>query len=250
MSGLFDKLEAKVIAGFLLALFVGSFGIAIAEQFFDTQVTSAWNAPLVLLSLWLIVRLALLIPDIGTNVESIGRQVKSLVDAAEATPVEKIDTVTEFYDSLSRSVAKAQHTLDLTHIRDTPPADFGPTAVGFFNEVFEWCAAHESRSVRRVIAVPNPEMRAWAEQLREKTKELPRFEVRVLDWHSAAPAINFAVVDEKAVFTALTGAMAGRTRGFAVDDEAVSRSFMDYFENLWRNSDDLAAWLAAHSDEG
>ena len=61
MSGLFDKLEAKVIAGFLLALFVGSFGIAIAEQFFDTQVTSAWNAPLVLLSLWLIVRLALLI---------------------------------------------------------------------------------------------------------------------------------------------------------------------------------------------
>ena len=250
MRRLLDNVEARVIVGLLFVPFAGSLGIAIAEQFFDTEIKPAWNTPVVLASLYFIIRLVALIPDIGTDVKVIGNDVKSLVETAEAVRVERILNVNDFYASLTKAVDKATSTLDLTHIRDTPPNDFGPTAADFFNRVVDWCAGGEGRTVRRVISVRNPEMHIWAQQLAETTADLPQFSIRVIDWVSEAPAINFAIVDEAAVYLTLTGTMTVRTRGLAIDDEIVSRSFKEYYDNLWENSTDLRDWLALHPDEG
>lgn len=250
MRRLFDKVEARVIVGLLVVLFAGSLGIAVAEQFFSTQIKPAWSTPLVLASLYFIVRLVAIIPDIGTDVKVIGTDVKSLVETADTVRAQRISNVNDFYVSLLKAVDKATTTLDLTHIRDTPPNDFGSTATEFFNRVVDWCSGGEARTVRRVISVRNAEMRVWAQQLDETTRHLPQFSIRVIDWATDAPAVNFAIVDEVAVYITLTGSMTGRTRGLAIDDQTVSRSFKEYYDNLWENSIDLRKWLQLHPDEG
>lgn len=250
MRRLLEGVEARVLVAILVILFLGSIAIATAEQFLRVEIKASWSTPLVLASLYFIVRLVSIIPDIGTDVKSIGTDVKSLIGVAESIRVQRISNVDDFYKSLGNAVDKATSTLDLTHIRSTPPSDFGATATDFYDRLIKWCTGGDGRTIRRVISVRNPEMRVWAQQLAADTEHLPQFCVRVVDWATDAPAINFAIVDERAAYIALTGSMIGRQKGLAIDDLTVSQNFKDYYENLWNNSTDVNEWLAAHTDEG
>jgi hypothetical protein len=159
-----------------------------------------------------------------------------------------MQNVKDYYDSLTLAVGEAVSSLDLTHIRDSPPADFGEHATVFFDQLVDWCLA-DGHSIRRVISIRTPAMREWAQQLASETEHLTRFKVRVIDWKIAAPAMNMAIVDNRAVYLALTGSTAERTKGLGIEDEQAAQYFSDYYENLWREGVDLAEWLTKDSSE-
>ena len=86
-------------------------------------------------------------------------------------------------------------------------------------------------------------MLAWAQHLAKSQSKMPRYHIRVVDWSINAPALNMAVVDNKAVFLALTGETVERTKGFAIEDETTAEYFTHYYTVLWNAGVDLQEFL-------
>jgi hypothetical protein len=233
--------EDRFLVVILFLLLAVSLAIPIYEEVRNVKVPASWNTPVVLFALYAIVKLVGSLPEIHTDV----RFLREVADVR----VQRMPNVKDFYDNLERAVDQATATLDLTHIRDSPPADFGAGAGDFFNEVVRWCGT-EGRSARRIISVQSPAMYDWAQELAARTEHLPQFRVRVIDWSIAAPAMNMAIIDEKAVYLALTGSTLERTRGLGIEDQTATQYFTDYYENLWDCGKDLRVWLDENAWEG
>lgn len=225
------KLEQRVLLGILTVLCIGSIITAIAN------VEARWQVPLIFLALITIIRLVTPVEEIHSDV----RYLRELSASARISPYPSLDA---FYSDLRHALGRAKYTLDLTHIRDNPPDDFGDHTAGWFDAVAEWVQKDSSRSVRRLVSVRNDRMYDWVQQLASVAVEIPRFQVRVVKWDIDAPAINMAIIDGNVVFLAVTGEMLERTRGIAVEDQAVAHYFTDYYNNLWRSAMPLASYLA------
>jgi hypothetical protein len=176
-------------------------------------------------------------------VEEIHTDVRYLRDATKTIKAKTFPTVEDFYTALQQAVREATTTLDLTHIRDNPPADFGPESTEYTRYVFDWIRRDVRHSVRRIISIRNEAMLLWARELYQEVAELPGYHVRVLDWSIPVPAPNMAVVDSSAVFLALTGETVERTKGLAIEDVTTAQYFEDYYSTLWHSSVDLAQYL-------
>ena len=139
--------------------------------------------------------------------------------------------------------------VDLTHIRNEPPAEFRGTS-DWFEKVIEWTNDHPMGRVRRIIAVRNNEMFEWAKQLAlvEEESKHANFTVRVCDWGSDFPAVNMAIFDRERVSVALTGADASETAGFSISDKAITNYFIDYYNNIWASSMPLKKFIAQHEE--
>jgi len=233
--------EDRLLVGFLGFLFLFSLAAAVFGSVTGRNLPISWNTPVVLAALYAILRLVGPVPQIRSDVRYL-REVANV-------RVQRMPNVKDFYDSLNDAVESATSTLDLTHIRDTPPEDFGEHATKFYSQLLDWCAV-EGRSVRRIICIRSPAMHEWARQLADETKHRSRFKVRVINWAIPAPAMNMAIVDNKVVYLALTGSTPERTKGLGIEDEAGSQYFSDYYENLWHSSTDIDEWLAGNSWEG
>lgn len=236
------SVEDRVLVTVLVFLFLVSLAVPIYERVADVVAPASWDVPVLLAALYAIVRLVGPVPQIRTDV-------KYLRDIADIG-VQRMPNVKDFYDSLSRAVDHASVTLDLTHIRSTPPADFGEDAGAFFAKLIAWSSV-EGRSIRRIISVQSPAMYEWAKQLARETEHISRFEIKVIDWRLKAPALNMAIVDSKATYLAITGrGPLQRTKGLGVEDTITSQYFTDYYEHLWDNSVYLREWLEGTSWEG
>jgi hypothetical protein len=235
------SVESRSLIVILVVLLIVSLAIPVYEGIANAKVPSSWNTPVVLLALYAIVKLVGSLPEFHTDV-------RFLRDVANVR-VQLTPNVKDFYESLDKALDQSTSTVDLTHIRDSPPADFGPGAGGFFERVVDWCGV-EGRSVRRIICVRSPAMYDWARELAAKTEHLPQFKIRVINWTIDAPAMNMAIFDEKVVYLALTGSTLERTRGLGIEDQTATQYFNDYYDNLWRSSEDLRQWLADNSWEG
>lgn len=231
----------KILIVILVLLTFFAVGTGVYENLTGKTLSQAWSTALILGALATIVGALLGVPSIRSDV-------KYLRDVADVR-VQRLPNVKDFYENLNAAVDRATATLDLTHIRDSAPADFGPAATSFFAKLIDWSSI-EGRSIRRIISVRSPAMYEWARQLVEETKDIPQFDVRVVDWSTKAPAINMAIVDGKAIYLALTGATTERTRGLAMEDETAVQYFADYYENLWHASTPLQEWLDGNSWEG
>lgn len=226
-----QTVEDRILIAVLAILFVASIIGAIVG------VPAAWQTPIIVAALVAIMRLL-------APVEEIHEDVKFLRGVASAMSIQSYATLQAFYADLTHAVEEAKETLDVTHIRDNPPDDFvGSRPSDYFHMVTTWLQADSSRSVRRVIAVRNAAMHAWAVQLAEAAAHMPNYQVRVVDWSVAAPAINMAIVDGRAVFLAITGDTLERTRGLGIEDQTVSGYFCDYYGNLWRAAEPLDDFL-------
>ena len=238
-----SRKENKWLFGILALLLAISLAIAIYETFTGRQVPAGWSSPIILAALCTVVLLINSLPEIRTDV-------RYLREVADSVRVQRMETIHDFYDSLSRAVDEAENTLDLTHIRDSPPADFGIGAGAFFDKLLDWCTAADDRSIRRIISIRTTPMYIWAQTMSQETEHLRQFNIRVIDWSIDSPALNMAIVDGKATYLAITGATPQRTKGLGIEDKTASQYFSDYYENLWRSSKDLPVWLASTTWEG
>jgi hypothetical protein len=166
--------------------------------------------------------------------------------ARSGTNVQRFRTYPEFYEALSSELAGSKRSVRLTHIRNDPPAAFQVDS-NYFSDVEVWAKDHPGCSVRRVIAVNNERMHAWAEALRATEESLPNFSVRVTSRSAGLPVINMAILDEKEVFLAISGESPEQTAGVWISDEEVGRYFSDYYDHLWTQSESLKQALSVPS---
>ncbi len=243
MKRLFESTQNRVLLAVLVGLGIFSVAAPVVEGFTGKPLPTSVSTAVILAALYTVVSLVGSVPEIG-------RDVRFLREAADVS-VQRMSNVTDFYHNLERAVDKATASLDLTHIRKHPPSDFGEGASAFFDRLLDWCSSADGRSIRRVISVRNPAMYEWARQLADETKGYPQFQVRVIEWVTDAPALNMAIVDEKAVYLALTGPTVERTRGLGIEDKTGTAAsyFGDYYENLWNCATDLDEWLARNPAE-
>lgn len=225
------RMERRALTAILAVLTIASIVTAIFS------VPAAWQTPLVLIALILIINLL-------NPVEEIHRDVRYLRNVKEtAAPSRTFATTQEFFGDLGEAVERATSTLDLTHIRDHPPQAFGTEAEDYAETVTDWLRRDSSHSARRIISVRSPAMLAWAQHLAKVQDGVPGYHIRVVDWSIGAPALNMAIVDKSAVFLALTGETVERTRGFAIEDATTADYFTHYYSNLWNSAVDLKEFL-------
>ncbi|MFE9322094.1 helix-turn-helix domain-containing protein [Nocardia sp. NPDC052278] len=156
---------------------------------------------------------------------------------ATLTPVSD----SEFYTAMLAEVHRARYRIMTSYIRLRPAAYFlsftdektSRAAAAYFNAIVAWSEAPGRRSVRRVIATPNEEMMAWAQQLAKAAAEHPNYRIRVIDWPLAADAVNFAIFDDAVAFLAFTTGTTQQLSGFRIDEPAFVRGAIGHFEQLW-----------------
>lgn len=198
-------------------------------------VPQAWGTPLILLALLAVIQMI-------RPIDELSRDLRYLRAVSNGITIQVFRTTPEFFSALADSVSRATSTLDLTHIRDQPPSEFGAQMVSYSDAIVRW-VRDEDGSARRIIAVNSEAMFAWALQLRAELAGLPRYQVRVVEWAPGTPSLNFAILDGRAVYLSVTGSTLQRTRGLGVEDQDVGLYFSEYYETLWRSAVDLDEFL-------
>ena len=181
-----------------------------------------------------------LVSEIHTLTTELARRART------ETQVRRFANYPEFYRALNASLINAEQSLRLTHIRDHPPTAFRMEST-YYGDVEEWAVNHPACAVRRVIAITNDAMAAWAEALAEVESNIPNFHIRSCEWSARFPMINMAIVDKHEVYLALSGESPEETAGIVMLDEEVGRYFVEYYDNLWRQSTPLPEALARYS---
>ena len=187
----------------------------------------------------------LLLVRLATKLFAIERNTSELITRAQdETTVLRFHNFDGLYEALYYRLRSARKGLRLTHIRDDPPAAFGHDE--FYEAVRQWPSAHPACKVERIIALPTPEMRAWAEQLREDEKLFPNFHVVVTSRSAGLPVINMVIIDDHDVFLFVSGRTAQDTAGLWLTGEGVARDFAVFFDQLFGKSEPLADALRKH----
>ncbi len=230
-----DRVEKWTVATLVGGLFAVTFGLAMVGE----ELPARFTAPAILMALLLIIFLI-------SPVEQIHKDVRFLRETTVGVKVKTFDSMRQFYKALDDALDAARRSLDLTHIRDNPPDDFGTNAATYYEGVINWLNEDSDRSVRRIIAVRNARMHAWAVQLSEQCQKSAGFQVRVINWAIDAPAVNMAVIDEQVVFLALTGDALQRTGGVALEHDLVGRFFGDYYDNLFKAAQPVQDYAREH----
>lgn len=151
----------------------------------------------------------------------------------------------EFYSALSEAVlGSAENQLDLWYVRQTPPTTLAQKAAKrYFENVLRWARENSSRSVRRLICVNSEEMRQWAFVHHAQTRQVLNYEAHIVEWDIKADLLNMAIVDERLVFLAFSGATGQAIRGMSMEDPEAAKYFTDYFNQHWLSSTRLGAWV-------
>lgn len=127
--------------------------------------------------------------------------------------------------------------------------EFPPTAFvqkeakRYFASVLNWAKSDPSRCVRRVICVNSPEMREWVHRHHAETRQIANYEARIVEWATNADLLNMAIIDERIVFLAFSGATDQAIRGMSIRDAGVAKYFTDFFNQHWQAATRLTAWV-------
>ncbi|MFI0482806.1 helix-turn-helix domain-containing protein [Actinomadura sp. 9N215] len=170
---------------------------------------------------------------------------------ASSSPVQQL-TGRHHYKALTAQIRETQSRILTTYIRVTPPLyfvgftdrDTGDAAEEYFAELGNWLLVEGARSMCRLICLPNREMIEWAREHHERSRDLPNYEVRVVDWQINADPVNLAVFDDTTAFLTFAAGTAQEMTGFRIDDRNLVRDATGYFGRLWSSGIPLADRLA------
>ncbi|MFI0446401.1 helix-turn-helix domain-containing protein [Actinomadura sp. 6N118] len=176
--------------------------------------------------------------------------VREMLPTLPDSPVYHL-TGRELYTSLVTQVRQSKNRILTTYMRVTPPPylegftdqETGRAASEYFKEVLAWAARPGAHSARRVICLPNDEMLEWAKTFYTHTRNISRYEVRVLNWQITTDAINIAIFDDVTTFLTFDAGSSLEMGGFRIDDRDFVRASIGYFGRLWSSSTRLSDHL-------
>lgn len=240
-SNRYDKLKR-----YTLLTLLGAFAaFAIINTYFASfvSVPDNWFVSAIFVALLFIVE------DLR-QVNQIEEKLDNMMNEAGWSQTIVFPSYEEFYDSLNRSVGQADSSLYLTHVRNQSPEDFDAESTrNYFSKLEDWCEQNPSGQIKRVTTLSNKKMVEWGEELSERTSNTNNFYVKVCDWRLDFPFINLAIIDEEIVYIALTADTAQETTGVRIHDKEVAESFVNYFNYMWMNSDDIDGKISElHTD--
>lgn len=228
------QLSDRTLRVMLVILAVASAVLAVLDGIGLLKVNATWVVPLVLIALLAIIQTL-------DPVEEIHSDVRYLRSQAPEVKVQRFQGSRDFYTVYNGAVRSATATLDLTHIRPHAPARFGPEGDTSTRLVMDF--VENGGSVRRLIAVRTEEMKAWARELEKASRPHGNYHVSVVEWTSAVPPINMAIVDAKAVFLTVAGTTPDRMNAIGIEDPVIGDYFTAYYEQLYGSAVELSEWL-------
>jgi hypothetical protein len=155
----------------------------------------------------------------------------------------------QFYRGGAERVRTARSRILVTYIRRHPPEHYtSEAAAEYFATVLDWARRPGARSVRRIIGIPNQEMRKWVRRHYEETRDIRNYDARVIRWELGADGINMALIDDSTAFLAFSGIASQELSGFRVDSPEFVRYFVGYFDQLWACGTPLDSYLAGLGD--
>jgi len=224
-------LKRRVISIVVFGIFVISLIELFASEF--VPISDDWFVPIVFLCLVLII-------EIISDLYSIEEKVDLVVEESGYSKVDMYYNYADYFRALSTGLKAADSSVYLTHVRHQSPDDFSSQEVDdWFNEVQQWCDRNPSSPVRRITTLSNERMLEWGETLKQYTEEKSNFYIKTIDWEFEFPMVNMVIFDEEEVYLTLTSDTAEQTKGVRVRDPEMAEAYVEYFNYMWRYSDEL-----------
>jgi hypothetical protein len=233
----FARISDRTLRLSLLILAVLSVLLAILDSIGVLHVNATWIIPVVLIALFAIIQTL-------DPVEEIHSDVRYLRTQAPEVKVQRFQGPKDFYTVYNGAIRNASASLDLTHIRRDSPERFGAEAEASTRLVTDF--VDTGGSVRRIIAIRNDEIKAWARHLDKESRDQNNYHVCVVNWMNDVPPINMAIVDAKAVFLTVAGSTPDRVNGIGIEDAVIGEYFSAYYEQLYTSGVELSEWLRGH----
>jgi hypothetical protein len=180
-------------------------------------------------------------------------EIREKLGEAPTVSMEYYGTNAEFYSEMWSQVSRARRSVAATYIRKSPPTRFlGKDATAYFSNVLDWAREDPARrTMRRMIAVPDTEMRTWATAHETDTNGMGNYEVRVLDWHVRADSLNMCVIDadtdDATVFLAFSGETEQGMTGLRIRGSRAVAYFAHYYNQLWSEAEPLSEFISRTS---
>jgi len=151
----------------------------------------------------------------------------------------------EFYASTQRRMQSAQRHIWVTYVRTVPPPGFeSAEASSYFKYGLEWAKKNPDRELRRIVgAGERGAMTDWLVHHYAETKDIKNYAVRVSPFDGPVDGINFAIIDDRAVFIALSGE-GNRLTGHSLDTPEAVHAFREYFLQWWDGAERLETYVA------
>jgi len=221
-----NQLELKIISFFLILSIFSGF----IEKIVDLP--DGWEITLIFIAILMITRMLSTLYNIDSNIEKIIE--------TEGLGLIHYHSYQEFFKALEDEISQPPSSMDLTHIRKDPPSGLR-SGKNYFLEMEKMIKKNPDCIVRRIISIDSPEMLEWAEELLELTeKHDTNFKVNVCDWNVGFPMINMSIIDGTKVFLAITANFVNDTPGIQIRDPEIVEYFIDYYDNMWANSDEIS----------
>lgn len=216
-----------------------------------------WHVPIIFVSLVVVLELiSELSADLDKNHKKIEqslsdtREINSVIQSSDFTEVEVYREYDQHFRDVSKQLESTSGKISLTHVQTDPPDSFGSTAVDeYYSRMEKWMENHPDGQVKRIITISNEAMYDWAQYLQGLTEEHEKFRVRVCTWESEFPMINMALLDGKTAYFALTFGHAQDTRCLRIEDTEVVEMYEQYFDYMWRQSENLSEAIKKHGKQ-
>jgi hypothetical protein len=146
----------------------------------------------------------------------------------------------EFYSSTQRRMQSATRHIWVTYVRLVPPPGFeSPEADSYFKYGLAWARQNRDRELRRIVGAPDQgPVAEWLVRHYSETKDIGNYLVRVSPFSGPVDGINIAIIDDRAVFIALSGE-GNRLTGHSLDTPEAVHAFREYFLQWWDSCERL-----------
>jgi hypothetical protein len=150
----------------------------------------------------------------------------------------------EFYSSTQRRMQSATRHIWVTYVRLVPPPGFeSPEADSYFKYGLEWARKNPDRELRRIVgAQDDGPVSEWLLRHYIETRDIKNYFVRVSPFSGPVDGINFAIIDDRAIFLALSGE-GNRLTGHSLATPEAVHAFREYFLQWWDSAEKLEEYV-------
>ncbi|HEY5988696.1 MAG TPA: hypothetical protein VIV12_20295 [Streptosporangiaceae bacterium] len=227
MASRIQRVEDRLLQFCLIGAAITSVGLNIVG------VDARWYAPGIFMALYGMFRILTEMHERDLGVESTFYRTNS-----------------EFYAATQKRMQVAKSHI-WVHVRTIPPPGFeSAEANSYFKYTVDWARRNPDREFRRIFgAADSGPMAAWLARHHEETREIRNYRVCVVPFHGKVDEINLAIVDDSAVFLAVSGDGNSMT-GHSLETPDAVHAFREYYLQKWNTGESLEEYVRRTREGG
>jgi hypothetical protein len=217
-----QRVEDRLVEACLIGAAVTSVGLNIIG------VDAKWYAPGIFMALY-----------------GIFRMLTDMHERVTGLEVSFYRSNSEFYASTQRRMQVAKSHIWTTYVRTIPPPGFeSAEANSYFQYTVDWARKNPDREFRRIVGAPDSgPMATWLIQHCEETRDIKNYRVCVVPFYGKVDEINLAIIDDNAVFLAVSGD-GNSMIGHSMETPDAVHAFREYYLQKWNSGEALEAYVS------